>query len=61
METSSKDTMLEQDGASLKDHLLVGKETKLRLAMVKFTTVIGSKEFMFASWMEIITMLFLNE
>lgn len=57
---SKKDIVWEQDGISLKVNLRAGKENRSKLAMVRSITVIGKKELMFASWMETITMLFLN-
>lgn len=52
--------MWEQDGISLKVNLRAGKENRSKLVMVRSITVIGKKELTFASWMETITMLFLN-
>lgn len=60
MEVSKKDIVWEQDGISLKVNLRAGKENRSKLAMVRSITVIGKKELTFASWMETITMLFLN-
>ncbi len=59
-EVSKKDIVWEQDGISLKVNLRAGKENRSKLVMVRFITVIGKKELTFASWMETITMLFLN-
>ena len=59
-EVSKKDIVWEQDGISLKVSLRAGKENRSKLAMVRSITVIGKKELTFASWMETITMLFLN-
>lgn len=60
MEVSKKDIVWEQDGISLKVNLRAGKENRSKLVMVRSITVIGKKELTFASWMETITMLFLN-
>lgn len=57
---SKKDIVWEQDGISLKVNLRAGKENRSKLVMVRSITVIGKKELTFASWMETITMLFLN-
>lgn len=59
-EVSKKDIVWEQDGISLKVNLRAGKENRSKLVMVRSITVIGKKELTFASWMETITMLFLN-
>ena len=59
-EVSKKDIVWEQDGISLKVNLRAGKENRSKLAMVRSITVIGKKELTFVSWMETITMLFLN-
>lgn len=59
-EVSKKGIVWEQDGISLKVNLRAGKENRSKLVMVRSITVIGKKELTFASWMETITMLFLN-